>query len=63
VTALVIGFMLSGVMADHKEGEKLPADIACGSQGIEDCIQADAGHLSETRVDARNGANTPLRNF
>lgn len=48
VTALVIGFMLSGVMADHKEGEKLPADIACGLQGIEDCIQADAVHLSET---------------
>ena len=47
VTALVIGFMLSGVMADHKEGEKLPADIACGLQAIEDCIQADSGHLSE----------------
>lgn len=47
VTALVIGFMLSGVMADHKEGEKLPAEIACGLQAIEDCIQADAVHLSE----------------
>ena len=46
VTALVIGFMLSGVMADHKEGEKLPAEIACGLQAIEDCIQADAVHLS-----------------
>jgi hypothetical protein len=48
VTALVIGFMLSGVMADHKEGEKLPAEIACGLQGIDDCIQADASHLSES---------------
>jgi hypothetical protein len=47
VTALVIGFMLSGVMADHKEGERLPAEIACGLQAIEDCIQADSGHLSE----------------
>jgi hypothetical protein len=47
VTALVIGFMLSGVMADHKEGERLPAEIACGLQAIEDCIQADAVHLSE----------------
>lgn len=48
VTALVIGFMLSGVMADHKEGEKLPAEIACGLQGIDDCIHADATHLIET---------------
>jgi hypothetical protein len=48
VTALVIGFMLAGVMADHKEGEKLPAEIACALQGIDDCIQADATHLTET---------------
>ena len=48
ITALVIGFMLSGVMADHKEGEKLPADIACGLQGIDDCIQAEAPNLSES---------------
>ncbi len=48
VTALVIGFMLSGVMSDHKEGEKLPAEIACGLQGIDDCIQADAPHLTDT---------------
>ena len=48
VTALVIGFMLAGVMADHKEGEKLPAEIACGLQGIHDCIQAEVTHLSET---------------
>jgi hypothetical protein len=52
VTALVIGFMLSGVMADHKEGERLPADIACGLQGIDDCIQADASHLTESDLAA-----------
>jgi hypothetical protein len=52
VTALVIGFMLSGVMADHKEGERLPAEIACGLQAIEDCIQADAVHLSENDLAA-----------
>lgn len=52
VTALVIGFMLSGVMADHKEGEKLPAEIACGLQGIDDCIQAETTHLTE--VDLAN---------
>ena len=50
VTALVIGFMLSGVMADHKEGEKLPAEIACGLQAIEDCIQADAVNLTEENL-------------
>jgi hypothetical protein len=52
VTALVIGFMLSGVMADHKEGERLPADIACGLQGIDDCIRADASHLTESDLHA-----------
>lgn len=52
VTALVIGFMLSGVMADHKEGEKLPAEIACGLQAIDDCIQADTTYLSENDLAA-----------
>ena len=52
VTALVIGFMLSGVMSDHKEGERLPAEIACGLQAIEDCIQADSVHLSELDLTA-----------
>jgi hypothetical protein len=56
VTALVIGFMLSGVMADHKEGEKLPAEIACALQAIEDCIQADATHLTDTDL-------TNLKNY
>jgi hypothetical protein len=26
-TALVIGFMMAGIMSDYKEGERLPADI------------------------------------
>ncbi len=47
VTALVIGFMLAGVMADHKEGEKLPAEMACALQAIDDCIHADATHLAK----------------
>jgi len=46
-TALVIGFMLAGIMADYKEGEKLPGELACALQAIDDCIQADANHLSE----------------
>ncbi|CAG0942862.1 hypothetical protein BROC_02030 [Candidatus Brocadiaceae bacterium] len=47
-TALVIGFMLAGIMADYKEGEKLPADIASALQAIDDCIIADSNHLTET---------------
>lgn len=46
-TALVIGFMLAGIMADYKEGEKLPGELACALQAIDDCIQADVSHLSE----------------
>ncbi len=47
-TALVIGFMMAGIMADYKEGEKLPAELACALQAIDDCIQADVNHLTET---------------
>lgn len=46
-TALVIGFMMAGIMADYKEGEKLPAELACGLQAIDDCIQADIEHLTK----------------
>lgn len=46
-TALVIGFMLAGIMADYKEGEKLPADLACALQAIDDCIHADDPHLND----------------
>lgn len=49
-TALVIGFMMAGIMADYKEGEKLPGELACALQAIDDCIQVEAAHLSE--VDA-----------
>lgn len=47
-TALVIGFMLAGIMADYKEGEKLPGELACALQAIDDCILADANHLTDT---------------
>lgn len=47
-TALVIGFMLAGIMADYKEGEKLPGELACALQAIDDCIQADLNHLTES---------------
>lgn len=46
-TALVIGFMMAGIMADYKEGEKLPAELACALQAIDDCIHADVSLLSD----------------
>src|SRR4051812_25058102 len=32
----LIGFMLSGVMSDYKESEKLPGELACALEGFED---------------------------
>lgn len=34
----LIGFMLAGVMADYKESERLPAEIACALETIDDTI-------------------------
>ncbi|MEP6645628.1 MAG: hypothetical protein ABJC12_00945 [Saprospiraceae bacterium] len=34
----LIGFMLAGTLADYKESEKLPAEIACSLETIEDLI-------------------------
>jgi hypothetical protein len=61
-TALVIGFMLAGIMADYKEGEKLPADLACGLQSIHDCIQADIPNLSEADFAKLRQLNANLYN-
>jgi hypothetical protein len=46
-TALVIGFMLAGIMADYKEGEKLPGEMACALQVIGDCIQMEIEQMTE----------------
>ncbi len=35
-SAFLMGFMLSGVMSDFKESEKLPGEIACTLETIED---------------------------
>jgi hypothetical protein len=43
--ALMVGFMLSGVMADHT-AERSPAEIACGLQ----VIQADTSHRWEINL-------------
>ena len=59
-TALVIGFMLAGIMADYKEGEKLPADLACALQSIDDCINADIPQLNETQFATLKQLNTQL---
>lgn len=59
-TALVIGFMLAGIMADYKEGEKLPAELACALQAIDDCIHADTSHLTEPDFAALQQLNARL---
>lgn len=46
-TALVIGFMMAGIMADYKEAEKLPAEMACALQAINDCIEADKANFTD----------------
>ena len=61
-TALVIGFMMAGIMADYKEGEKLPADLACAIQSIDDCIVADAGNMSASDFAKFKAINAELHN-
>jgi hypothetical protein len=34
----LVGFMLAGTMADYKESEKIPADIACTLETVEETI-------------------------
>ena len=34
----LLGFMLAGVMADYKESEKLPSELACTLETLEDTI-------------------------
>ncbi len=34
----LVGFMLAGTMADFKESEKLPGELACQLETIEDCF-------------------------
>jgi hypothetical protein len=36
--ALIIGFMLAGVIGDYKESEKLPGELAAGLEAIDDAI-------------------------
>ena len=34
----LIGFMLAGTMSDYKESEKLPAELACTLEALEETI-------------------------
>ena len=43
----LIGFMLSGTMADYKESEKLPGELACAIEGFED----DLVHATVAKAD------------
>ena len=35
-TTFLLGFLIAGVLADYKEGEKIPGDLACGLEAIYD---------------------------
>lgn len=49
----LIGFMLAGTMADYKESEKLPAEIACTLETLEETF-AQAG-VGRPQLDAKAG--------
>ena len=36
--AFLIGFMLAGTMADYKEAEKIPGDLACALEAVEESL-------------------------
>ena len=36
--AFLIGFMLAGTLADYKESEKLPGELACSLEAVEDTL-------------------------
>src|SRR3954468_10995888 len=55
----LIGFMLSGVMSDYKESEKLPGDLACALEAFEDslvhaCVMKPELDERTLRAGARN---------
>jgi hypothetical protein len=49
VGAFLIGFMLAGTMADYKESERMPGELACALETIEDttAVAARAKKLDE----------------
>ncbi len=47
----LVGFMLAGTMADYKEAERLPAEVACSLETIEETFEQAAA--SKSALDAR----------
>ena len=45
----LIGFMLAGTMADYKESEKLPGDLSCTLESIEDTVVVIVQNYPELR--------------
>ena len=41
--ALIVGFMLAGVISDYKESEKLPGELAASMEAFDDAIVAGSG--------------------
>ncbi len=52
----LIGFMLAGVMADYKESEKIPADLACTLETIEETFAQAKVAKPEINLGASNAA-------
>lgn len=40
----LIGFMLAGTMADYKESERLPAELACSLESLEEAMALGCAH-------------------
>jgi hypothetical protein len=59
-SAFLIGFMLSGVMSDYKESEKLPGDIAIALESIEDTLTVASNAHKGLRGDALRAAHRAL---
>ena len=50
VVSLIIGFMLAGVLADYKESEKIPGEIATSLETIGDTVEVEIATNNGTDV-------------
>ncbi len=49
----LIGFMLAGTLSDYKESEKIPADMACSIESLEDTVSLAHRYKSDFDLDAQ----------
>lgn len=49
----LIGFMLAGTLADYKESEKIPSDIACALESMEDTLVLAHGFKGDFDLQAQ----------